>query len=93
MQARIHDVFNQLIADKQVSIKTASKLAHENLRVRLCKLLSRHKFTMADIGYSDPDSVLSVCATFDGTNGTSTYSLALRRRAAATTYEIVRPNE
>lgn len=87
--AKIHEVFNQLVTDKQVKIKTTTVTAHDLLRTRLCKLFSHHKDTLEAIGFSDSSSSLSVCASFDADSGVSTYRLQLRKHSKEVTYEIV----
>lgn len=87
----IHQLFNQLVEKKELSVKTLTKTNHENLRTRLVKLFSRHKSTLTDIGYDDGTGVLSVCAEFLGIEGagTSVYKIDKRKAQEKVDYEII----
>jgi signal recognition particle GTPase len=83
----IHKIFNDLVVNKKIEVKTETKLQHENLRTRLVKLFSEHKKTLKDIGAEDETSVFSLCGSFDSGRGISTFKLAKKRGAAE--YEVI----
>lgn len=85
----IHQLFNQLVEEKKISIKTKTKTAHENLRTRLVKLFSRHKSTLTDIGYDDGSGVLSICAEFLAESGISNYKIDKRKEREKVEYEFI----
>lgn len=85
----IHQLFNQLVEKKKISISTKDAISHENLRTRLVKLFSRHKSTLSDIGYDDGSGTLSVCAEFLAESGISTYKIDKRKRKETTEYELI----
>lgn len=87
--ASIHEVFNNLVADKQVKVNTKDSISHDLLRIRLVKLFSRHKATMAAMGFADESERLSMCASFDAVTGLSTFTTTKRRYRGTTSYEIV----
>lgn len=87
--ASISEVFNNLIADKQVKVNTGNSIAHDLLRIRLVKLFSDHKDTMDAIGFADESAKLSCCASFDRVSGVSIFTIARRKYAGTTSYEIV----
>lgn len=91
-KAKIHEIFNKLVEDRKLLVRTSSKDAHENLRTRLVKLFSRHKKNLEDLDFLDGTEELSMCATYDETSGTSSYSVDRRKSAKVVEYEILTNN-
>jgi hypothetical protein len=89
--ATTQKIFNSLVADGAISVRTGSFRTHDNLRTRLVKLFATHKKTLNSIGYADSSESFGVCATWDEGAGTSTYTLAVPKKATAAEYEIVEP--
>lgn len=88
--ARIHEVFNRLVEQKHIVIKTGDLKSHDAIRIRLVKLFTRHKNMLEDLGADDGSCVLSVCATFDLASGRSTFHIKKKKAAeAARDWEIV----
>lgn len=85
----IHQLFNQLVEKKELSVSTKTKTFHENLRTRLVKLFSRHKSTLSDIGYDDGSGVLSVCAGYSSVDGISTFKIDKRKEKEKVDYELI----
>lgn len=88
-KATVHKIFNQLVETKQLQIKTLSTAAHESLRSRLCKLFSKHKTVLTDLGLGDGTESLSICASFENGTGVSTFRIAPRKQEAPIEFEIL----
>lgn len=76
-------IFNQLVADGKISVKTSTKQEHENLRTRLVKHFSYHKETMVALGVEDDQHSFSVCASFETSTGISVFRLGVRKGGIA----------
>jgi len=88
--ARVSEIFNRLVEEKHLVIKTGDFKSHDSLRIRLVKLFSRHKIVLEDIGFDDGSSILSVCAKFEATTGHSTFHIQRRQtNQVAREFEIV----
>lgn len=88
--ARVSEIFNRLVEEKHLVIKTDDFKSHDALRIRLVKLYSRHKSVLEDIGFDDGTSTLSVCAQFDVATGHSTFHIQRRQtNQVAREFEIV----
>lgn len=83
----IHTLYLLLLQEKEITVRTVDKPNHDNLRVRLCRIHSTHKATMEGIGYSDPDTLLSVSGIFDVETGQSNF--VLKEKKQKKEYEIV----
>ena len=91
--ASTQQIFNKLVADTSISIKTKSRRAHDNLRIRLVKLYSRHKNTMRDIGYDVSVDGFGVCASYSNDTGLSVFTLNTPRKSKPMDYQIVETEE
>ena len=88
--ARTLEIFNRLVEEKHLVVKTGDFKSHDGLRIRLVKLFSRHKSVLEDIGFDDGTSILSVCAKFDPATGNSTFHIQRRQtNQIAREFEIV----
>lgn len=90
--ATVHKLFNELIDKKKISVRSDTPVDHDNLRSRLCKLFSKHKIMLDELGADDGDSNLSLSADYNGTSKTSTFYIRRRRNrldSAEKTYEIL----
>lgn len=88
--ARLKEIFNRLVEEKILVIRTVDKATHESLRIRLVKLFARHKAVLEDIGADDGTGELSVCAYFDVDSGTSTFRIQERKtKQSSQDFEIV----
>lgn len=88
--ARTSEIFNRLVEEKHIAVKTKTTISHESLRIRLVKLFSRHKIVLEDIGFDDGTNVLSVCASFNVDTGVSTFHIRRRKhKEEVQDYEIV----
>lgn len=77
--AKIREVFNQLVDQTTIKIKTGSIKAHDSLRTRLVKLYSSHKKLLDSIGVVDDSGTFGVSANFDSDKGISTFHLRVPR--------------
>lgn len=77
--ASVLEIFNRLVEEKHITIKTSNFKTHDALRIRLVKCYSRHKDLLRDIGVDDGSSSLSVCAMFAPSSGTSTFHIRRRK--------------
>lgn len=92
--ARIVEIFNKLVEDHHIVVKTGDQKSHDALRIRLVKLFSRHKSLLEDIGVDDGTSILSVCATYQPDTGHSTFHIQRRKALEASKeFEIVESPE
>jgi len=84
------DIFNKLVADGAIKVRTGTQSTHDNLRIRLVKAFSTHKKLLNDIGASDgTDNSLGVCATFHLGSGISTFTLQIPKKSKGIEYEII----
>lgn len=75
---------------KLLTLRTETKEAHEKIRVRLVKMFTRHKDTLAAIGYDSADGTLSLCARFEKDAGMSTFKIDKRKMpTSALDFEII----
>ena len=72
-------IFNNLVADTKVFVKTNTRKEHELLRTRLCKHFSRHKDTMLALGVDDDSSGMSILAEFKEATGISIFKVGVRK--------------
>jgi hypothetical protein len=87
--AKVLEIFNRLVEEKHLVVHTGNLSSHHALRIRLVKLYSKHKDLLDSIGVDDGTGFLSVCASFDGASGNSTYHIQKRKQSAALEFEIV----
>lgn len=89
----IHKLFSLLVERGTISVRSDSTRDHENLRVRLVKMYSRHRIILDSIGCDDESTVLSLAGTYSDVSKTSTFALRRGRRSGINNpikeYEIV----
>lgn len=84
----VSTIFNRMVLEKEIKVRTESLRSHESLRVSLVHFFSKHKTTLKDIGFDDESCTLSVCAHYDLSSGVSHFRIA-KRKLSTREYEIV----
>lgn len=93
--ATIHQIFNRLVENpgKEIQVRNKDKQAHENLRIRLVKLFSKHKSVLDSLGAADDSASKSLCADYQEDSGLSSFRIGNRRNSELTDFQIVEDSE
>lgn len=81
--AKVSQIFNKLVEERKISIKTGDKKSHDALRIRLVKLFTRHKTMLDSLGASDDSSTLSLSAEYQDSKGISQYFIRPAKKFGA----------